>query len=99
MRSTAAIESDRAAGLIRKCCDMGPNPLSGWTCAAAVEIERQLDYIPGDDRDDGAQSHCCGLGAGRRVNGDRFRLKEPTIGALPLLIRLGEAPLLYPRPR
>lgn len=52
----------------------GANPLSGWTLVIAVEIERQLDYIPGDDHDDGAQSRCCGLGAGHRVNGDRLRL-------------------------
>ena len=35
---------------------------------------RQLDYIPGDDRDDGVQSRCGDLGVGRRANGDRFRL-------------------------
>jgi len=46
-------ESDRAAGLIKKCRDMGPNPLSGSALAIAVEIERQLDYIPGDDHDAG----------------------------------------------
>jgi hypothetical protein len=44
----------RAAVLSKKCCDMGPNPLSGSALAVAVEIERQLDYIPGDDHDDGA---------------------------------------------
>jgi hypothetical protein len=44
----------RAAALSKKCCDMGPNPVSGSTLAVAVEIERQLDYIPGDDQDDGA---------------------------------------------
>jgi len=43
----------RACGLNKKCCDMGPNPLSGSTPAIAVEIELQLDYIPGDDHDDG----------------------------------------------
>lgn len=34
------------------------------------------DYIPCDDRDDGVQSRCFGLGAGRRANADRFRLRE-----------------------
>jgi len=32
---------------------MGPNPLSGSATAVAVEIERQLDYIPWDDHDEG----------------------------------------------
>jgi hypothetical protein len=44
----------RAAGLSRKCCDMGPNPLSGLALVMPVEIELQLDYIPRDDHDDGA---------------------------------------------
>jgi hypothetical protein len=44
----------RAAALSKKCCDMGPNPLSGSALAVNVEIERQLDYIPGDDHDGGA---------------------------------------------
>jgi hypothetical protein len=44
----------RTAALSKKCCDMGPNPLSGSAPAVAVEIERQLDYIPGDDHDGGA---------------------------------------------
>src|SRR5437762_1751852 len=43
----------RAAALSRKCCDMGPNPLSGSTLAIAVETELQLDYIPTDDHDAG----------------------------------------------
>jgi hypothetical protein len=43
----------RAAALSKKCCDMGPNPLSGSALAIAVETELQLDYIPGDDHDDG----------------------------------------------
>lgn len=76
---------------------MGPNPVSGWACTAAVEIERQLDYIPGDDRDDGAQSQSCGLGTGRRANGDRFRLRVPTSGPLSL-VHAGERPFAYHRP-
>jgi hypothetical protein len=44
----------RAAALSKKCCDMGPNPVSGPALAIVVEIERQLDYIPGDDHDSGA---------------------------------------------
>jgi hypothetical protein len=44
----------RAALLSKKCCDMGPNPVSGSARAVAVEIERQLNYIPGDDHGDGA---------------------------------------------
>jgi hypothetical protein len=66
--------SVRAAALSKKCCDMGSIHVGKPTPLVAVEIERQLDYIPGDDRDDGVQSRCCGLGAGRRANGDRFRL-------------------------
>lgn len=46
--------NERAALLSKNCCDIGPNPVSGSDLAAAVEIERQLDYIPGDDHDDGA---------------------------------------------
>ena len=56
--------SVRAAALSKKCCDLGPNPLLGSPLAVAVEIELQLNYIPGNDHDDGAQSRCCGLGAG-----------------------------------
>jgi hypothetical protein len=41
---------------------------------AAVEIERQLDYIRHDDHDCGGRSRGCGLGAGRRANDDRLRL-------------------------
>jgi hypothetical protein len=64
-----------------------------------VEIERQLDYIPGDDRDDGVQSRCCGLGAGRRANGDRFRLREcRSAGRSFPTYRAGERPFAYPRP-
>jgi hypothetical protein len=54
IRMMSRSESVRATGLKRKCCDMGPNPLSGSGLAIAVEIERQLDYIPGDDHDGGA---------------------------------------------
>ena len=49
-----ASDKDRAPGDNKKCCDMGPNPLSGSALAVAVEIERQLDYIPGDDCDAGS---------------------------------------------
>jgi hypothetical protein len=93
MRMICARLSVRAAGLSKKCCDMGSNPLSGRAlCVAAVEIERQLDYIPGDDCDDGVQSRCCNLGAGRRANGDRFRLKKrPTSGPLSSVSRRGAA--------
>jgi hypothetical protein len=31
----------------------GTDPLLGISLAADVEIERQLDYIPRDDHDDG----------------------------------------------
>jgi hypothetical protein len=48
--------SVRAAALNKKCCDMGPNPVSGSALAITVEIERQLDYVPIDDHDSGAQS-------------------------------------------
>jgi hypothetical protein len=44
---------ERALGLSKKCCDMGPNPLSGLALAIAVETELQLDYIPTDDHDAG----------------------------------------------
>jgi hypothetical protein len=44
----------RAAALSKKCYHIGPNPVSGSSFAVAVEIKRQLDYIPGDDHDDGA---------------------------------------------
>jgi hypothetical protein len=49
-----ASDNDRAFADNKKCCDMGPNPLSGSALVVAVEIELQLDYIPGDDHDDGA---------------------------------------------
>jgi hypothetical protein len=76
------------------------NPSSGSDLAIAVEIERQLDYIPGDDHDDGAQSRCCGLGAGHRVNGDRLRLRKNTdSGPLLAFPGAGVAALpVYPHP-
>lgn len=66
---------------------------------AAVEIERQLDYIPGGDRDDGAQSRCYDLGAGRRANGDWCRLREcRSAGRSFPIMRAGERPFVYLHP-
>jgi hypothetical protein len=44
----------RAAGLIRKCCGKGAEPFLGIDPVVTVEIRLQPDYIPSDDRDDGA---------------------------------------------
>jgi hypothetical protein len=61
-------ESDRAAGLIKKCWDMGSIHAEGPNPLVAVEIERQLDYIRQDDHGCGGRSRCCGQGAGCRAN-------------------------------
>lgn len=37
--------NERACGLNKKCCDMGSIHAEGSIPLAAVEIERQLDYI------------------------------------------------------
>jgi len=54
IRLMSASESVRAAGLKRKCRDKGASPSKETSQAIAVEIERQLDYIPGEDHDSGA---------------------------------------------
>jgi len=43
----------RAAGLIKKCCAKGTDPSHGIVPVISVEFERQLDYIPTNDHDDG----------------------------------------------
>jgi hypothetical protein len=54
IRIISRSDNVRAAGLSKKCCGIGSSPLSGIDLSAAVEIERQLDYIPADDRDAGS---------------------------------------------
>jgi len=78
---------------------MGSNPCQGWTRIVAVEIERQLDYIPGDDRDDGVQSRGCDLGAGpSRQRGPAPPLKSADSGPLPIPSRgAGQRPFLFDR--
>jgi hypothetical protein len=41
-------------GLMRKCCGKGTDPLLGIGPVVILEIRLQPDYIPSDDRDDGA---------------------------------------------
>jgi hypothetical protein len=87
----------RAAALSKKCCDIGPNPLSGKGPCAAVEIELQLDYIPTDDHDAGPNPRVVveEPAAAATVTGSASKI--PTSGPLSS-VEAGERPFAFPRP-